>query len=177
VAFRLLVNFRLLLTPFSLTAIAPTTAMATSTSKPLPYTANPMLLVLNDLILALQITFTWPITAGLLSTVLPYFPLRSHGLDELAPTRGNLWAIFLHVILIVAQASFLISLFPLALVGLPLSYLLYVVGFVTGNKWFSRLLNGPRRHSLFQSHPDCVKGEWPKHEREKWVFINGVSVG
>jgi hypothetical protein len=147
------------------------------TSKPLPYTANPLLLMLNDLELFLQITFTWPITAGLLSTVIPLLPARSGALDELAFTGPNLWAIFQHLFLIIGQTAFLLSLIPLALFGLPVFYFLYITGFVLGNQWVTGLLNGPRQQGLFQSHPDCVKGNWPKHDNEKWVFINGVAVG
>lgn len=150
----------------------------TQPSKPLPYTANPLLLMANDLMLFLQITFTWPISAGLPSTVIPLFPMRSGSLDELAFSPGNYWDIFLHVILIIAQTTFIISLFPLAVLGLPpVFYFAYVIGFILGNQWFTVLLNGPRHKGLFQSHPDCVKGNWPKYDHEKWVFINGVSVG
>ena len=151
--------------------------MATNSSKPIPYTANPLLLVLNDLMLFVQITFTWPITAGLLSIVLPLSPMKSGSLDELALTGANLWTLFLHTVLIFAQIAFILSLIPLALIGLPLLYFLYIVAFVLGNKWASGLLNGPRQQELFKSHLDCVKGDWPRHENEKWVFINGVAVG
>ena len=155
----------------------PATIMASQTSKPLPYTANPLLLIANDLVLFLQITITWPITAGLPSIVLPLWPTRAGALDELAFTLPNIWTIFQHLVLIVAQVGFILSLIPLALVGLPLFYFLYIVGFVVGNKWASGLINGPRRPGGFQSHPDCVKGKWPKHDNEEWVFINGVAVG
>ncbi|EXJ58207.1 hypothetical protein A1O7_05632 [Cladophialophora yegresii CBS 114405] len=150
---------------------------AAQTSKPLPYTANPLLLMFNDLVLFVQITFTWPITAGLMSIVLPLLSTKSGPLDELALTGPNLWALFQHLILIIVQILFLLSLIPLALFGLPVFYVLYITGCVVGNQWISGLLNGPRREELFQSHPDCVAGDWPKHEGEKWVFINGVAVG
>lgn len=154
----------------------PATMMSSQTSKPMPYTANPLVLAANDLLLFLQITFIRPIAAGVPSCVIPLWPAKAGSLDELALTVPNLWAIFLHVILIITQTCFLISLLPLSVVGLPVLYLLYVVGFVSVNKWFSRLINGPRQLELFHSHPDCVKGK-PKHEDEEWVFINGVSVG
>ncbi|OAL38357.1 hypothetical protein AYO20_02416 [Fonsecaea nubica] len=153
-----------------------TVTMASPSSKPIPYTANPLLLMINDLMLFAEITFTWPITAGLPSIVLPLFPTRSGSLDELAFTGANLWAAVLHFILIVAQTIFLGSLLPLAFIGLPSFYLLYIVGFVVGNQWFTVLLNGPRRRGLFESNPECVRGK-PLHEHEKWVFINGVAVG
>jgi hypothetical protein len=150
--------------------------MAEDFSKPLSYTANPLLLMFNDLILFLQITFTWPITDGLLSIVLPLSAGSSGSLDELSITPANVWTLFMHFVLIAAQVAFIISLFPLLLVGLPVFYLVYVTGFVNVNKWVSRLLNGPRRKALFQSAPDCVKGK-QEHPNERWVFINGVAVG
>ncbi|KIW91583.1 uncharacterized protein Z519_07550 [Cladophialophora bantiana CBS 173.52] len=150
--------------------------MATPSSKPIPYTANPLLLMLNDLMLFAEITITWPITAGLPSIVLPLCPTRSGSLDELAVTGANARASFLHIILIVAQIFFLGSLFPLAFIVMPSLYLLYVVAFVMGNKWFTALLNGPRQRGLFESNPACMRGK-ARHEHEKWVFINGVAVG
>ncbi len=150
--------------------------MAPQSSKPLPYTANPLLLMANDLLLFLQITITWPIAVGLPSIVSPMSPARAGSLDELSISGPNLWCIFQHLVLFVAQAGFIFSLVPFALVGLPLFYIIYVVGFVVGNKWVSGLINGPRPTELAHSHPSCVKG-WPEHDNEKWVFINGVAVG
>ncbi|KAL2434886.1 hypothetical protein ABEF95_010088 [Exophiala dermatitidis] len=144
-------------------------------SKPLPFTANPLLLILNDLWLFVQITFTWPLTAGLPSIILPLSPSRSKGLDELALTVPNAWSDFIHLILVVAQILFLISLFPLAYILLPSLYLLYIVAFVLGNQWFTVLLNG-RRRSGFMSDPRCVQGK-RVYPHERWVFINGVAVG
>lgn len=150
--------------------------MAGQASCPIPYTANPLLLLLNDLILFVEITFTWPITAGLPSIVLPIFPARSGPLDELAFTGANVWAGSLHVFLIIAQIAFLLSLVPLAYLIFPAFYFLYVIVFVVGNRYFTALLNGPRRRGLFRSNPECVRGQ-PAHEHERWVFINGVAVG
>ncbi|KAJ4523685.1 hypothetical protein HRR83_000332 [Exophiala dermatitidis] len=152
-----------------------TTTLTPPWSKPLPYTANPLLLMLNDLWLFVQITFTWPLTAGLPSIILPLSPSRSKGLDELALTVPNAWSDFIHLILVVAQTLFLISLFPLAYILLPSLYLLYIVAFVLGNQWFTVLLNG-RRRSGFMSDPQCVQGK-RDYPHERWVFINGVAVG
>ncbi|EXJ91264.1 hypothetical protein A1O1_04374 [Capronia coronata CBS 617.96] len=143
--------------------------------KSLSYTANPLLLILNDLWLFAQITITWPLTAGLPSIVLPISPAQSKGLDELALTWPNLWSDLIHSILVVAQTLFLISLFPLSYILLPVLYFLYIVAFVLGNQWFTVLLNG-RRRIRFQSHPRCVEGQ-REYKHERWVFINGVAVG
>ncbi|EXJ92882.1 hypothetical protein A1O3_01436 [Capronia epimyces CBS 606.96] len=149
--------------------------MIAPSSKPLPYTANPLLLVLNDLWLFIQITFTLPPSAGLPSIIFPIGPTRSKGLDELALTWPNAKASFLHLVLVVAQILFLVSLFPLAYFLVPALYFLYIVAFVLANQWFTVLLNG-RRRSGFQSNPRCVQGR-RRFEHEQWVFINGVAVG
>ncbi|KAK5208618.1 hypothetical protein LTR47_004204 [Exophiala xenobiotica] len=141
---------------------------------PRPYTANPLLLIISDLGLFASITFTKSWSAGLPSIVLPIWP--TNDLDELAVTPGNLWAIFLHVVLIIGQSLFLLSLVPLAFVLLPSLYFPYIIAFVAGNQAVSVLLNGWRQHTLVSSDPECVEG-WATHPNEKWVFINGVAVG
>jgi hypothetical protein len=141
---------------------------------PRPYTANPLLLIISDLGLFASITFTKSWSAGLPSIVLPIWPIND--LDELAVTPGNLWAIFLHVVLIIGQSLFLLSLVPLAFVLLPSLYFSYIIAFVAGNQAVSVLLNGWRQHTLVSSDPECVEG-WATHPNEKWVFINGVAVG
>ncbi|KIX02811.1 uncharacterized protein Z518_08754 [Rhinocladiella mackenziei CBS 650.93] len=148
----------------------------TPSTKPLPYTANPILLIINDLWLFGQITFTWPITAGLPSIIWPPTPTRSGSLDELAFTAANAWAIALHAFLGLAQFVFLVSLVPLAFTPLSVLYFSYIVAFVLGNQWFTILLNGWRKHGLLESNPKCIEGK-AVHEHEKWVFINGVAVG
>ena len=150
-----------------------------SSSKPLPYTANPLLLMANDLMLFAAITFTWPITAGLPSIVLPLWPTRSGPLDELYLDFSNVWAMILHGILVVAQLVFLISLVVLPFIpSFPVSYIVYVIAFIVINARFTVLLNGWRREAgFFRSNPKYLEGNWPKYENERWVFINGVAVG
>ncbi|KIW20287.1 hypothetical protein PV08_00862 [Exophiala spinifera] len=143
-------------------------------SKPVPYTANPLYLMLSDLWLFARITFTWLLSAGLPSIILPLWPTKF--LDELAFTPANVWAIFLHTLLIISQIVFLVSLIPLAFGLLPILYFLYIIAFVLGNQLVSVLLNGRRQHELISSNEKCVEG-WPSHPNEKWVFINGVAVG
>ena len=143
-------------------------------SKPLPYTASPLRLMWEDTILFFQITFVLPITAGLLSIILPVFPLRSGALDELYPSFANIYAITLHTVLIVAQLAFIFSLLPLALCGLPVPfYATYLIGFVVINHVVSGLLNG--KPKSYMSQVDLR--DWPRHDDEKWFFINGVAVG
>jgi hypothetical protein len=146
--------------------------MASST--PLPYTASPLRLAWEDTILFCKVTFVWPITAGLLSIVLPFWPLRSGPLDELYPSAANIWTITLHIVLIILQTIFLLSLAPLAFCGIPAAlYFAYVCGFVLFNKVLSGLINGPR-----QQHVSSIDlSRYPSHDDERWIFINGVAVG
>ncbi|KIW47970.1 uncharacterized protein PV06_00616 [Exophiala oligosperma] len=143
-------------------------------STPVPYTANPLYLLLSDLWLFVKITITWPPSAGLPSIILPWCPTKY--LDELALTPANIGAIFLHSLLILGQVVFLVSLVPLAFGLIPSLYFLYIIAFVLGNQLVCVLLNGRRQHTLISSNPKCVDG-WPTHPSEKWVFINGVAVG
>lgn len=148
-------------------------------SQPLPYTSSPLLLALQDIWLFLRITFVWPVTKGIPSIVIPFYPFKSGPLDELYPSFQNIKALFLHAILVVAQAAFLLVLVPSVLFGVPVpllgwtpSCLLIVSGFVVANNWFCILLNGTKRR--YQS---IVDPSWKKRDNEKWIFINGVAVG
>ncbi|KAJ9664361.1 hypothetical protein H2198_000290 [Neophaeococcomyces mojaviensis] len=151
-----------------------------SSPQPLPYTASPTGLAIQDLLLFLRITFVWPPGAGIPSVVLPFYPFHSGKLDELFPDYGNLKAIVLHLILIVCQSLFLVTLIPSILCGvpvLPLSWapvcVGWIFGFVFANKYFCILLNGTKRH--YQSQ--IWREDWEEHNDEKWIFINGVAVG
>ena len=143
-------------------------------SKPLPYTVSPLRLLWQDTLLFFRITFVVPITDGLLSIVLPVTPLRSGPLDELYPSAANIYAITIHTILIVVQLGFIFSLLPLAFCGLPVPfYAAYLIGFVVINHAVSGLLNGKPKTYLSQ----VDLSDWPRHDDEKWFFINGVAVG
>lgn len=149
-----------------------------SRSVPLTYTANPLLLVWNDVLLFFRLTITWPITAGLFSIILPLGENKSNKLDELARTWANGWALTLHVIMVIGQLAFLLSLIPSALIGIPIPfytplYLGYIVAMVVLNRLVSVLLNG-RRKQFWSKVP--VKHD-PRHDGERWVFINGVAAG
>lgn len=111
--------------------------------------------------------------------MIPFYPYRSGPLDELYPNFANLKAIFLHVFLIVVQATFLLALVPSLFLGFPVplfswtpSCLLIVGGFIIGNNYFCILLNGTKRR-----YDSITDASWEKHDDEKWVFINGVAVG
>ena len=152
-------------------------------SQPVPYTASPIWLAVQDLWLFLRITFVWPVTNSLPSIVLPFSPLRSGPLDELYLSPRNLWALFLHAVLIITQSTFLLLLLPSLLFGLPVpalawtpSCILTITGVVVGNYYFCILLNGTKRRYESIIDPEWQES-WQKHDDEKWVFINGVAVG
>ncbi|KAK1463707.1 hypothetical protein CCUS01_08120 [Colletotrichum cuscutae] len=111
----------------------------------------------------------------------PYYP--SGEMDELYPSVGNLWCLFIHGILIVTQLAFLISLPFLA--TLPFQFfVLYVGGFIFVNYIFCLQLNAGTENNLLKSQhalwPEAAK--WKsldpnENYSEEWIFLNGVSVG
>lgn len=150
--------------------------MVQDLSQPLPYTADPTWLALQDVWLFIRITLTWPLSAGLPSIVFPLYPFRSGKLNELYPDRDNLWVLFLHTILVFTQGASLLLLIPSVFVGIPFSptpvFFSVVIALIFGNKYFCILLNGRRRHYVSRIDPS-----WKKFEDERWIFVNGVSVG
>lgn len=107
--------------------------------------------------------------------VWPFTPFGSGPLDELYPSRQNIFAIVVHLILSIAQLAFLVSI-PLALV-LPIPFgvaVLYIVGFLVVNYILCLfLLNG--HQAELESSVDL--SQFPSHDDEKWIFLNGVAVG
>jgi hypothetical protein len=160
------------------------------TSKPLSYTSNTFHLLLNDIFLFIKLSITWPITAGLLSIVLPFRPYPSGKLDELYPSAQNLWAVGVHGILFIAQFLFLVSLVAFIFMGVPaILYFAYIIIFVLVNIGLSNLLlnRGSQEGKFwvagkeYAANPEDDGESWVSkdlaHEGEKWVFINGVAVG
>ena len=138
---------------------------------PLSYTINPWRLVWNDILLFLvHVTY-------LPSIVFPITPCRSGKLDELHPSSSNIFCILVHLVLSIAQLGFIVSL-PLSLVwpapfGIA-TFILYILGFITANKILCNwLLNGDR--PILRSKVDLTR--FPKHDDERWIFLNGVAVG
>lgn len=107
--------------------------------------------------------------------LFPYRPNDSGDLSELAPTRGNLFCILMHTILVILQLVFILVFLPLALI-LPLwTTLLITTFFMVLNKGLSSLLNGSGL--IFHSDPQYAAPDQPNHAHEAWIFLNGVAVG
>ncbi|KAL2163427.1 hypothetical protein VTH06DRAFT_5484 [Thermothelomyces fergusii] len=112
------------------------------------------------------------------SWALPYilFPLSpadSAELSELSPTKENIWAIAVHVVLCILQLGGLLAL-P-ALVVLPIWTAAIIVGvFLLVNKLLCMLLNGKgvEYYSDAKYAPAL-----PEHAHEQWIYINGVAAG
>ncbi|KAI3402065.1 hypothetical protein diail_4039 [Diaporthe ilicicola] len=107
--------------------------------------------------------------------VLPWKPFDSGDLSELAPTKANMWCVFIHVVLAVLQLVMIICLPPVALI-LPLWTTLVIVAvFVGVNKGLCTLINA--KEVLFYSDPKYAKPDQDKFAHEQWIFLNGVACG
>jgi hypothetical protein len=103
--------------------------------------------------------------------VLPLKP--SAPLDELYPSVANLWAIFLQPLSLVFQLFFISTLFLWPITTVFMTVVL-MAGFLGTNYWiFTAGVNGEKR--FFKSDVDL--SQFPKHENEQWLFVNGVVVG
>ncbi|KAI0010687.1 hypothetical protein F4779DRAFT_638593 [Xylariaceae sp. FL0662B] len=103
----------------------------------------------------------------------PVRPCDGQHFDELSFTRQNMWCMFIHVILIIYQLSFLVHL-PLALICPVWMVALGMVAFFTGNWLLCRCLNGST--IVFKSDPKYAPA-LEEHAHEQWIFLNGVAVG
>lgn len=107
--------------------------------------------------------------------ILPWKPFDSGDLSELAPTRGNLWSVFIHVILAILQLVMIICLPPVALI-LPLWMTLVIVAvFVAMNMGLCTLINS--KEVLFHSDDEYAAPDQKKFAHEQWIFLNGVACG
>lgn len=133
---------------------------------------NPFRLVWEDICSVFRLAKLLPLI------FIPLLPLHSKPLDELYPSLGNLWDIFLHITLIVSQVCLLISL-PIALMTFwifPLVvHLVFYAAFTFLTMIIIRLLNGaPTRRSLI----GIPRTRPPVNDAtEPWFFINGIATG
>ncbi|RMY33573.1 hypothetical protein D0866_05830 [Hortaea werneckii] len=133
---------------------------------PLAWTANPIRLLFSDLVLGFR---KLPYIFGILSLQ----PSR-HPLDELYPwSVKNMVTLAIHLFLIVYQLAFLASI-PVWIIlhGPVLWFIVYCTSVLGVNTLICGLLNGPE---YLDSKVDLPFRE--SHNKERWIFLNGVSVG
>lgn len=107
--------------------------------------------------------------------LFPYKPAYSGELSELSPTRGNIFCVLIHTILVILQLGFFLVILPLALF-IPLWTSILIVGaFMTLNIALCALLNG--NGVIFHSDPNYARPNQPRFAHEQWIFLNGVAVG
>jgi hypothetical protein len=131
------------------------------------YTDMPWRLVAWDI--KYFITFAW----ALPWIVWPVRPCDGGHLDELSPTAENIWCIFIHVLLVILQVFFLISL-PVALVLPVYLFIVTLAIFFSINWLLCRCLNGST--ITYESDPKYAP-TLEEHQHEQWIFLNGVAVG
>ncbi|TVY82912.1 hypothetical protein LSUE1_G001896 [Lachnellula suecica] len=134
---------------------------------PHSYTGSPLELLRHDIFSALGFYDL------LFNIVFPINPCGSGEFCELYPSFANLWAMFLHLVLILMQLPFILSV-PFWLLFPGWVVLLGILGFGVVNKAVCFLLNGSRLR--FRSNPKYA-GLKKEHEHEQWIFLNGVAVG
>ncbi|KGO74953.1 hypothetical protein PITC_031910 [Penicillium italicum] len=100
---------------------------------------------------------------------------RTRELDELYPSLRNGAILLIHIFLVVYQLGFLLSLPILVICMLPgLWILVYsAIAFTINYAIVMLMLNGFQR--ILGSQVPVV--EQPGHERERWLYINGIAAG
>ena len=141
---------------------------STSSTVPLPYTSSPMRMLWADVKLFFHYAYALP------GIVIPLGPYPSGPLDEMYPSMANTFDITLHMILILMQLVFLLSI-PLCLfLPVPLGiFALFVAVALSMNHAICRILNG--RKPILESNMDV--SAFPDRDDERWIFQNGVAVG
>ncbi|PVH77473.1 hypothetical protein DL98DRAFT_423674 [Cadophora sp. DSE1049] len=134
---------------------------------PHSYTSSPLGLLKHDILSALQFYLYLPYI------VFPLRPQLSGPLCELYPSRGNLYDMFLHLILIVMQLPFVLSV-PFWLMFPVWTVVGGVAVFVMVNESVCYLLNGSEME--VESKKEYAERK-KEHEHEQWIFLNGVAVG
>ncbi|EGO55384.1 hypothetical protein NEUTE1DRAFT_85645 [Neurospora tetrasperma FGSC 2508] len=131
------------------------------------YTDRPLKLMAFDIYYFFK--FIW----ALPYVLIPLSPSDSGDLDELSITRGNLFCVGLHAILVVLQLGFIVTLPTLIL--FPVWTAALAIGlFILVNHGLCTFLNG--KEVEYHSDPKYAPA-LPEHAHEQWIFINGVAVG
>lgn len=136
---------------------------------PLPYTASPIKLLWSDL--SLFVSKIW----ALPGILLPLHLGRTHELDELYPSLRNGATVLVHIFLVVYQLVFLLSLPIMVICMIPGLWIFAysAIAFIINYAIVMLMLNGFQQ--VLVSQVPVV--ERPGHERERWLFINGIAAG
>lgn len=136
---------------------------------PLPYTASPIKLLWSDL--SLFVSKLW----ALPGILLPLDLAHTSELDELYPSLRNGATVLIHIFLVAYQLIFLLSLPIMVIFLLPgLWILVYsTIAFTINYAIVMLWLNGFEQ--ILVSQVPVV--EQPGHERERWLYINGIAAG
>lgn len=133
---------------------------------PIAYTGHPMHLLWSDLCLI------WRQKGRVGGILLPIRPFKLDEFDELYLSSKNVLAIVVHAFLVVAQLSFLLSLFTAFWVPVG-AFAIYVTGFLTFNWAICRIFLNGGENSL-ESTVGMKEGT---ESKDYWIYLNGVSVG
>lgn len=105
--------------------------------------------------------------------IRPLRPRDGNHFDELAWGWRNAYCVVVHVVLIVMQLGFLLSM-PLAFFVPPWMTAVFVAAFWAVTLLLCRTLNGAKMTHV--SDPKFTAGK-EAHGHEQWLYINGISIG
>lgn len=145
---------------------------AASSTHSLPFNGNPIKLAFDDIALFFYEFFALP------GTILPW--AGKYRDDELTSNFANNYCIVIHAILVVLQLLFIVSVIVAPFIPiLPLwLFLVYFSGFVVGNYYVCKIfLNGSELYIESSVEKDIRQFRREEHDKERWIFLNGVSVG
>ncbi|KXX80734.1 hypothetical protein MMYC01_203844 [Madurella mycetomatis] len=105
--------------------------------------------------------------------VWPLSPADSGELSELSFTSKNIYAVAVHVVLVILQLGFIVAL-P-SLVTVPVWTAAAAIAlFMLVNRTLASLLNGDRVEYMSD---EKYAPALPEHAHEQWIYINGVAAG
>lgn len=107
--------------------------------------------------------------------VWPITPTDSADLSELSLTRGNIFSLSMHFLLLILQLLFIFGLLPV-LFFLPVwTAILLITLFLLLNHGLCLLLNGGTQVE-HHSSPEYAPA-LEEHAKEQWIYINGICAG
>ncbi|KOS18134.1 hypothetical protein ESCO_002736 [Escovopsis weberi] len=124
-------------------------------------------------LLAKDVYFFFVYSWALPWVLWPLWPFASAHLDELYPSARNLFCLAVHLLLIAIQLTFLLLL-PCILVFPAWISIAGISVFLAINWLLCFSLNGTEL--TYESDEEYAESR-PEHAHEKWVYLNGVSVG